>query len=94
MKKNHELTEIVRNLLVKYPSTRGNDNELIYRYLKKMGKPTDYEFLRTYNVNVAESIRRTRQKIQAQNPMLLPKPGTQRKRKSLEAEIREAMRSV
>ena len=86
--------QIVTEILEDYPEARGNDNELIYRYLKRMGMPTDYEMLRHYDVNVSESIRRTRQKIQERNPLLKPKAATEMRRMVLERTIRESMRGV
>lgn len=86
--------QIVTEILEDYPEARGNDNELIYRYLKRTGMPTDYEYLRAYNVNVSESIRRTRQKIQERNPLLKPQEPTELRRMVLERTIRESMRGV
>ena len=86
--------QIVTEILEDYPEARGNDNELIYRYLKRMGMPTDYEYLRHYDVNVSESIRRTRQKIQERNPMLRANEPTLNRRLVLERTIRETMRGV
>ncbi len=86
--------QIVTEILEDYPEARGNDNELIYRYLKRMGMPTDYEYLRHYDFNVSESIRRTRQKIQERNPMLKPNEPTELRRVILERTIRESMRGV
>lgn len=93
-KKQHEQKAVIRKLLKRYPKTRGNDNELIYRYLKEMNEPTDYEYLRHFDTNIAESIRRARQKIQETDPLLKANPSTQRNRKSLEKKIREEMRGV
>lgn len=86
--------QIVTEILEDYPAARSNDNELIYQYLKRMGMPTDYEYLRCYPTNVAESIRRTRQKVQERNPMLKPNEKVQLKRLNLERTVRETMRGV
>lgn len=86
--------QIVTEILEDFPETRSNDNELIYRYLKRMGMPTDYEYLRHYDVNVSESIRRTRQKIQERNPLLKANEPTLNRRLVLERTIRETMRGV
>lgn len=86
--------QIVAEILEDFPETRSNDNELIYRYLKRMGMPTDYEYLRHYDVNVSESIRRTRQKIQERNTMLRANEPTLNRRLVLERTIRETMRGV
>ena len=89
-----KLIQIVTEILEDYPKTRNNDNELIYQYLKRMGMPTDYEYLRHYDVNVSESIRRTRQKIQERNPLLKANEPTANRRLVLERTIRETMRGV
>lgn len=86
--------QIVTEILEDRPETRSNDNELIYQYLKRMGMPTDYEYLRGYKVNVSESIRRTRQKIQQTNPQLRAKAKTQLNRLNIERTVRETMRGV
>lgn len=86
--------QIVTDILKDFPETRSNDNELIFRYLKTVGMPTDYNYLRHYDVNIAESIRRTRQKIQERNPMLRAKASTENRRLVLERTIRESMRGV
>ena len=86
--------QIVTDILTDFPETRSNDNELIFRYLKTVGMPTDYNYLRHYDVNVAESIRRTRQKIQERNPLLKAKASTENRRLVLERTIRESMRGV
>ena len=86
--------QIVTDILKDFPETRSNDNELIFRYLKTVGMPTDYKYLRGYDVNIAESIRRTRQKIQERNPMLRAKASTENRRIVLERTIRESMRGV
>jgi hypothetical protein len=59
-----------------------------------MGMPTDYEYLRHYDVNVSESIRRTRQKIQERNPLLKANEPAANRRLVLERTIRETMRGV
>ena len=86
--------QIVTDILTDFPETRSNDNELIFRYLKTVGMPTDYNYLRHYDVNIAESIRRTRQKIQERNPLLRAKASTENRRLVLERTIRESMRGV
>ena len=86
--------QIVTEILEDFPETRSNDNELIYRYLKRMDMPTDYNYLRHYDVNIAESIRRTRQKIQERNPLLKANEPTANRRLVLERTIRETMRGV
>lgn len=94
MKNQLKKVQIVAEILEDFPETRSNDNELIYRYLTRMGMPTDYNMLRHYDVNVAESIRRTRQKIQERNPLLRAKASTENRRLVLERTIRESMRGV
>lgn len=94
MKNQLKKVQIVTEILEEFPETRSNDNELIYRYLKRMGMPTDYEYLRAYDVNVSESIRRTRQKIQERNPLLRAAEPTATRRMILERTIRESMRGV
>lgn len=89
-----KLIQIVTEILEDFPKTRNNDNELIYQYLKRMGMPTDYEYLRAYDYNVSESIRRTRQKVQQRNPLLRANEPTLNRRITLERTIRESMRGV
>ena len=87
--------KVIEDILRDFPETRDNDNELIFRYLKTMGMPTDYNYLRRqYKVNIAESIRRTRQKIQERNPLLKASEPVQLNRLNLERTIRETMRGV
>ena len=86
--------QIVTEILEDFPETRSNDNELIYRYLKRMGMPTDFEYLRHYSFNISESIRRTRQKIQERNPLLRAIEPVQLNRMNLERTVRETMRGV
>ena len=90
----NERKRIIEDILRDFPETRSNDNELIFRYLKTVGMPTDYNYLRHYDVNIAESIRRTRQKIQETNPLLRAKADTENRRLVLERTIRESMRGV
>lgn len=94
MKNQLKKMQIVTEILQDYPKTRSNDNELIYQYLKRMGMPTDYEYLRAYDYNVSESVRRTRQKIQQRNPLLRANDPTLNRRMVLERTIRETMRGV
>lgn len=92
--KKQKKVQIITDILTDFPETRNNDNELIFRYLKTMGMPTDYNYLRLYNVNIAESIRRTRQKIQERNPLLRAAESVQLKRLNVERTVRETMRGV
>ena len=92
--KKQKKVQIITDILTDFPETRNNDNELIFRYLKTMGMPTDYNYLRLYNVNIAESIRRTRQKIQERNPLLRAAESVQLKRLNIERTVRETMRGV
>ena len=89
-----ERKKVIEDILRDFPETRDNDNELIFRYLKTMGMPTDYNYLRHYKVNIAESIRRTRQKIQERNPLLKASEPVQLNRLNIERTVRESMRGV
>ena len=86
--------QIITEILEEIPDTRNNNNELIYQYLKRMGMPTDYEYLRFYNFNISESIRRTRQKIQQRNPLLRPVESVQLNRMNIERTIKQTMRGI
>lgn len=87
--------EKIISILERYPETRNNDNELTYRYLKECNMPTDYEYLRNLNYNIADSISRIRRKAQESNPLLFANQHTKANRTKSESEIKEwARRSL
>ena len=91
MKETKEIKAMVLNVLVKYPKTRANDNELVYRVLTQMKMPTDYKELKTETSNIVETICRCRRKLQQTNPMLRPEKQVSERRKALEAKFRKEM---
>lgn len=83
------IKEAVRDILEAYPEARDNDNELIYRTLRYMGKPTDYSEMRFHTVNHVETIRRVRQKLQEAYPELRPTPEVEKARLKREDQFHE-----
>lgn len=91
---NKEIKEAVMYSLIKYPSTRANDNELIYRVLKRLNMPTDYSLLRKDTSNTVGTITRYRRKFQETNPLLRPEKQVSKRRIALENKFRKEMSNV
>lgn len=84
MNKSTELkntTELVKSVLKMYPEARNSDNFLYYTICKTIGRrngidvdsmsmPRFFLHLKDYGFPAFETVRRTRQKIQAENPEL------------------------
>ena len=94
MKETRKIKSIVMETLTKFPKTRANDNELVYRVLKKMNKSTDYNELRKETSNIVETICRCRRIVQNTNPLLRPEEQVSRRRKVLEEKYRKEMLHV
>lgn len=102
MKKLSELiatSEIVKLALEVAPETRSND-DLLYLYVCNMINPSVmvqpfHAVLaqrKSLNLPTFETVRRTRQKIQAESPELSGTKECRKARKELEAEFREFAR--
>lgn len=80
---------------MRYPKTRENDNLLIAHYIQQ-----EYHTQNIFDVavitkkNVYETVRRTRQKIQEENPLLRPTETVSKARKRKEADVREEVRGL
>ena len=84
MGKSNELkttTELVKEILLKYPKARNSDNELYYWVCATIGKqngidvhtmsmPMFFLYLKEYGFPGFETVRRSRQKLQAEYPEL------------------------
>lgn len=84
MGKSDELrttTDLVKDILERYPKARSSDNELYYWVcatvgdrngidIHKMSMPMFFLHLKEYGFPAFESVRRTRQKLQATYPEL------------------------
>lgn len=90
------IRKATEKMLIKYQLTRANDIFLCQKVLEELNLPTDLKELakKTQGVNILESIRRSRQKIQETNPMLKPNEQVSKRRKQLEEEIRNEMRGI
>ena len=98
-------TKLVFEILQLIPETRENDNLLYYYVCKKRLKRDDVKIdeitfehallLRDYyGFPSFETVRRTRQKVQAEHPELKGKEETQAFRAALEPEFRAYAKSV
>ena len=85
---NKKLKERVRQLLIEQPQTRDNDNLLIAQIWLDEGVPSEsVVFLVKYSkggFTSAESIRRSRQKLQYENESLRGETYNERQRKGEE----------
>jgi len=85
---NEKLKERVKQLLIKQPLTRDNDNLLIAQIWLDEGVPSEsIVFLVKYSkggFTSAESIRRSRQKLQYENESLRGETYNERQRKGEE----------
>ena len=89
--------EKVTELLERYPLLRGNDKMLIAYYIRDMyglQNLFDIALCSTIKGNVFETIRRERQKIQEENPLLQPDPVVAELRSQKEQRMKEMYRGV
>lgn len=84
-----KIKDVVKELLIQYPETRDNDNLLMLKVWRRQypGLPnSEFSTFANYLVlnkfKSPESIRRSRQKIQEQNPHLRGKLREQRKKEA------------
>lgn len=89
-----EIKKTVQQLLIDYPETRDNDNLLIAMILKEKFGTTDIKIIADKTKkNYCESIRRSRQKLQQQNPLLRGSKPVRVARLLKEAEVKEWARN-
>ena len=89
------LQEKVKQLLIDNPKLRDNDNLLIAYYLRDVyGLQNTFDIALMTKINIYESIRRTRQKVQETNPLLRSSKEVERARREKEARVREEVRGV
>lgn len=82
-------------LLNQIPQTRENDNLLIAYFLKdEYGIQNTFDLALKTKANVYETIRRTRAKVQEENPMLRPSKEVYEARLNKEQRVREEMRGL
>lgn len=87
--------ERVVMLLEKIPQTRDNDNLLIAYFLKdEYGIQNTFDLALKTKANVYETIRRTRAKVQEENPTLRPSEEVYEARLNKEHRVREEMRGI
>ncbi len=85
----------VIQLLETIPQCRENDNLLIAYFLKDVyGIQNTFDLALKTKANVYETIRRTRAKIQEENPMLRPSKDVYEARMNKEKAVREEMRGL
>ena len=86
------IKNIVEKLLEQKPQTRNSDRILYAEVCSEMGwnldNMTAWEMLHNPDMPSTESVRRTRQKAQAENPMLKACDAVEQMREKLEAEYR------
>lgn len=92
----NKTTEIVKEILDKEPQTRNSDNALYIKVVEKInGTALDKPFwevmlgLEALGLPCFETVRRTRQKVQAEHPELKPCEKVQDFRTGKEIEYRE-----
>lgn len=85
----------VIKLLTEIPQTRENDNLLIAYFIKdEYGIHNMFDLALKTKANVYETIRRTRAKVQEENPLLRPSIEVYKARLSKEKMVREEMRGL
>lgn len=75
------------NVLNKDIPSRSNDIRLTRLVLEELKLPTDLKELEEIPTNILESVRRCRQKLQVENPMLYV-PRTKKHREEMEVKYR------
>lgn len=85
----------VIQLLTDIPQTRENDNLLIAYFLKDVyGIQNTFDLALQTKANVYETVRRTRAKVQEENPLLRPSKEVYEARINKESRVREEMRGL
>ena len=96
-------TDLVKDILRKYPQTRNSDNELYFRVCAELGKqkginihtmsmPAFFLHMKDYGFPATESVRRARQKLQAEYPELAAVPEVEGQRNLNEKDFRNYAR--
>lgn len=92
----HNLKLMVQKALETIPATRNSDRILYDEICNEMGfdtrKMTAWEMLHNPDLPSTESVRRTRQKAQAENPLLRACEAVEKMRMSLVSEYRSFSR--
>lgn len=91
VERTYRVRDRVREILQEFPSSRGNDTLLIYRYLRRFHpevRITFTAFEAMMRVPAFETIRRRRQELQVEEPELRPTLRTMRKRYRREKAMR------
>ena len=90
------LSKVVKQVLIEEPATRGSDSFLYLRVLHKLlGQVPDINIeaflslMEYFNYPPFESVRRSRQKIQAKHPELKPDEETIKARQAQQSEYYE-----
>lgn len=91
---NRTITEEVKKLLIEYTETRDSDNLLFVKIAEARGFETMpfnmlMSHLAAYNMPSFESVRRSRQKLQAAHPELPASVGVKRRRSKLEEDYKK-----
>lgn len=87
--------EKVAEILQNIPQTRENDNLLIAYFIKDVyGMQNTFDIALATKKNIYETIRRTRQKVQEDNPLLRPSKEVYEARLEKEKKVREEVRGV
>ncbi len=94
--------KVVKEILENHKNTRGNDDILYLRVAEKyagkdisnMSFSSVMLYRNLYGVPCFETVRRVRQKLQADHPELRPAEGTRRKRSDAEEEYRSYAKGV
>ena len=93
------ISSLVKDILTENAETRNSDMLLYLKVCQRimpivteMPFPHVLMFYKTYNLPCFETVRRSRQRIQAENPELAGDEKVRRKRKEREAEFREFAR--
>ena len=95
-----KISELVYQILSSYPQARNDDNFLFYKVCHAINRNIDKLFVSQFLLDLSvrniypafETVRRTRQKIQADNPELSADRTVRRTRMRLEKEYREFAR--
>lgn len=103
MKSLYKLTELVENLLTKFPDTRNSDNLLYYYVIKDIGRSKNVDIdnmslpmfllhMKDYGLPSIESVGRARRKCVEKNPKLAGSETVQVGRELKETEYRRYAR--
>lgn len=104
-KEIYTTSELVKDILQRCPDARNSDNVLYVRVcteigsqvgidISKMSMPHFLLHLKEYNMPAFETVRRTRQKLQAEYPHLTGDANVEAQRMLNEADFRRYARSV